>query len=56
MRQEVDATELDDVYLEQTDEEFVETPAGLSPSPDSAEVSSVVTTTVVSEGTPPATA
>lgn len=32
MRHEVDATELDDVYLEQTDEEFTETPAPMPPA------------------------
>jgi hypothetical protein len=32
MRREVDATELDDVYLEQTDDEFAE-PAHVAPSP-----------------------
>lgn len=32
MRHEVDATELDDVYLEQTDEEFAETPAPMPPA------------------------
>ncbi len=36
MRKEVDATELDDVYLELTDEEFAETPVGSAPA-ESAE-------------------
>jgi hypothetical protein len=45
MRQEVDATEMDDVYLEQTDEEFADTPIGLSPS----DASSEATVTVVPE-------
>lgn len=33
MRQEVDATELDDVYLEQSDEEFAETAVAVTPAP-----------------------
>jgi len=56
MRQEVDATELDDVYLEQTDEDFAETPAGVSPTPESTEPVTEVTATIITQGTPPATA
>jgi len=47
MRREVDATELDDVYLEQPDEEFAETP--VAPSVSTAVTS---TTVVVSPSTP----
>jgi hypothetical protein len=43
MRQEVDATELDDVYLEQSDEDFIETPAA----------STDVAPTVTPESAPP---
>lgn len=32
MRREVDATEMDDVYLEQPEEEFIETPAAAAPA------------------------
>jgi hypothetical protein len=36
MRQEVDATELDDVFIEQSDEEFAEAPAAEAPTTTSA--------------------
>jgi hypothetical protein len=57
MRQEVDATELDDVYLEQTDEDFIETPPGSGPDAP-AEATPAVTTPAVTtpQTTPPATA
>jgi hypothetical protein len=56
MRQEVDATEIDDVFLEQTDEEFAETPPGISPTDGPADSATVVTVTTIAQGAPPASA
>lgn len=52
MRREVDATELDDVYLEQTDEEFTEPAAAAAAGAAGTEPG---TTTVVTPTTPAAT-
>jgi len=49
MRQEVDATELDDVYVEQADEDFAETPTAPASAPSLA-----ASTTTASTDTPPA--
>jgi hypothetical protein len=55
LRREVDATELDDVYLEQTDEDFAETPVTTPPA--GSATTTTTTTAVVTETTieaPPA--
>ena len=51
MRREVDATELDDVYLEQPDEEFTEAP--VAPSVSTAPAAAPQPTTPVIEESPP---
>jgi hypothetical protein len=56
LRHEVDATELDDVYLEQADEDFAETPAGSSPVPEAGEAVVEVTATIVTQSPPPSSA
>ncbi len=60
MRREVDATELDDVYLDQTDEEFGEmTPPATEPAPATTDASAtllpVVQPTASMPAAPPAT-
>jgi hypothetical protein len=55
MRHEVDATELDDVYLEQTDEEFAETPTELSPAPVAGQAVSESVAATAAQDSPPAT-
>src|SRR2546421_188290 len=55
MRREVDATELDDVYLEQSDDEFAEPTAGaVGPGPGAGVAVTTTTTTVVTEPGPAA--
>jgi hypothetical protein len=65
MRREVDATELDDVYLEQSDEDFAEpAPPTTAPTAPGADASAAPATTTATGGaqvfdapsqTPPAT-
>ena len=57
MRREVDATEMDDVYLEQPDEEFAETPVApsVATAPAAAPATLAPATSAPAEETPPAT-
>jgi hypothetical protein len=56
MRREVDATELDDVYLEQSEEDFGDTPPSTTtPGAGDAPPAAVGSTTVVTTTTTPAT-
>jgi hypothetical protein len=50
MRREVDATELDDVYVEESEDEFGEPVPSPAAGPTTAAVTTTTTTTVVSEG------
>jgi hypothetical protein len=57
MRHEVDQTEMDDVHLDPTDEDFADTPSGAAQALASDEATAEVVVTVVTpESTPPPTA
>jgi len=51
MRREVDATEMDDVYVEETDDEFEEPTAGGAPAAAETTVPAAAPTAVVAEST-----